>query len=124
MTKNKTTLLGVLLLTFTISASVHKLTVINRAFASQSAKGARAVADALCTKAGQFCVNRETSSGTCHAQEATERPQLGPNLKGPFSSRTDGNTAMCALYDAGSADSNKCGAVAPTGVCDSVKKPK
>lgn len=78
-------------------------------------------ANTICTKAGQFCVNRETSSGTCHVQEATEQPQLGTNLKGPFGSRADGNTSMCTLYDPATDDPTKCGAVAPQGICDSKK---
>ena len=80
-----------------------------------------AVPDPMCTKAGQFCVNRETSSGTCHVQEATERPQLGVNIKGPFKNRKDGNIAMCSVYDPASPDPAKCGAVAPQGVCDASK---
>lgn len=90
--------------------------------ASQVADTPTPLQDPLCTKSGQFCVNRETSSGTCHVQEATEQPQFGPNLKGPFGSRTDGNKAMCKLYDPASDDPAKCGAVAPQGVCDS-KRP-
>jgi hypothetical protein len=88
---------------------------------SDDSSGERAMPDPICTKAGQFCVNRETSSGTCHVQEATERPQLGTNLKGPFKNRIEGNKAMCAIYDPGSGDSTKCGAVAPQGVCDAAK---
>jgi hypothetical protein len=76
--------------------------------------------DPLCTKTGQFCVNREGSSGTCHVQETTES-RLGATLKGPFKNREDGNSAMCALYDPGSGDPAKCGGVAPIGVCDTPK---
>jgi hypothetical protein len=88
--------------------------------------GSRVVAagepDPLCTKAGQFCVNRERSSGTCHVQETTET-RLGATIKGPFKNREDGNGAMCALYDPGSGDPAKCGGVAPIGVCDTPKRP-
>lgn len=70
-----------------------------------------------CTKAGQYCVTRESSSGTCHVQEATESP-LGAYLAGPFANRKDGNKEMCRRYDPGSPDTDKCGAVAPQGVCD------
>jgi hypothetical protein len=80
---------------------------------------AAAPPDSICTKAGQFCVNRETSSGVCHVQEATERPQLGTNLAGPFNSRAEGNAGMCRLYEPASGDADKCGAVAPQGICDS-----
>jgi hypothetical protein len=93
----------------------------NRNIAGEWHASAAGAPDPSCTKAGQFCVNREASSGTCHVQEATERPQLGGNIKGPFKNRNDGNSAMCALYDPGSADPAKCGAVAPQGVCDSAK---
>jgi hypothetical protein len=74
--------------------------------------------DDRCTKAGQFCVNRETSSHVCRVQEATERPQHGPSLAGPFGSRAEGNAAMCGLYEPASEDAAKCGAVLPDGLCD------
>jgi hypothetical protein len=99
----------------------------SRMFPNSSVAGglhaAAGAPDQICTKAGQFCVNRETSSGTCHVQEATESP-LGVNIKGPFKNRADGNAAMCTLYDPGSADPAKCGAVAPQGVCDASKPPR
>lgn len=72
---------------------------------------------AICKNAGQYCVNRETSSGTCHVQETTESP-LGTNILGPYASRKDGVAAMCTAYDPGATDPNKCSAVAPSGVCD------
>jgi hypothetical protein len=91
----------------------------NTILASERAASAAAPPDSICTKAGQFCVNRETSSGVCHVQEATERPQLGTSLAGPFNSRAEGNAGMCRLYEPASGDADKCGAVAPQGICDS-----
>jgi hypothetical protein len=72
----------------------------------------------ICKNAGEYCVNRETSSGVCHVQETTESPQLGTNILGPYGSRKDGVTAMCKAYDPGSTDPNKCSGAAPSGVCD------
>jgi hypothetical protein len=77
--------------------------------------------DVGCTKAGQYCVNRENSS-TCHVQETTEAP-LGAYLAGPYASRDKGNEEMCKRYEPASTDPNKCGTVAPMNICDS-KKPK
>jgi hypothetical protein len=77
-----------------------------------------AQATQICKNAGQYCVNRETSSGVCHVQETTESPQFGPNILGPYGSRKDGLAAMCNAYDPGSTDPNKCSGVAPAGVCD------
>ncbi len=71
----------------------------------------------ICKKAGQYCVNRETSSGTCHVQETTESP-LGVNILGPYVSRKEGSTAMCNAYDPGSTEPTKCAAVAPSDACD------
>lgn len=83
-----------------------------------------AASDNKCTKAGQFCVNRETSSGVCHVQEATERPQFGINLLGPFKSRAEGRAAMCAAYSPASEDPAKCAEVAPIGSCDKATQKK
>jgi hypothetical protein len=71
---------------------------------------------ALCKNAGEYCVNRETSSGACHVQETTESP-LGVNILGPYTSRKNGVAAMCDIYDPGSADPTKCATVAPSGTC-------
>ena len=76
----------------------------------------------LCTKAGQYCINRETSSGRCKVQEATEDQVYGPNLGGPFPTRAEATEAMCKnYYDPATEDTNKCGAVVPANICDNVK---
>lgn len=77
----------------------------------------------LCTKAGQFCVNRETSSWSCKVQEATEFQMFGPNLTGPFKTRKEATDEMCRRYAPASTDPNTCGNVLPTGVCDK-KRPQ
>jgi len=89
-----------------------------RVVSGQLLAAEQVVPDPLCTKAGQYCVNREPSSGTCHVQEATEMPQFGRNLKGPIKNRAEGNKIMCGLYEPASEDPTKCAAVAPQGVCD------
>jgi hypothetical protein len=76
----------------------------------------------ICKNSGEYCVNRETSSGVCHVQGTTESPQLGINILGPYGSRKEGVGAMCNAYDAGSTDPNKCSAVAPSGVCDNKER--
>jgi len=111
-------LFSFLLCVLAVSAVFASWAFPNRNFFSGTRVTGAGAPDPICTKAGQFCVNRETSSGTCHVQEATERPQLGMNLKGPFQNRKDGNKAMCSLYNPASPDPAKCGAVAPQGVCD------
>src|ERR1019366_10163966 len=73
--------------------------------------------DAICKNSGEYCVNRETSSGVCHVQETTESP-LGVNMLGPYASRKDGVKGMCGAYDPGSTDPKKCSDVAPSGACD------
>jgi hypothetical protein len=98
-------------------------TLAKRSPQSLKSQTAKESAATRCTKAGEFCVNRETSSGVCHAQEATERPQLGTDLLGPFSSRKEATTAMCNALDDGSPDPGKCAAVAPQGACDKRKRP-
>lgn len=76
----------------------------------------------LCTKAGQYCINRETSSGRCSVQEATEVQTYGPNLAGPYPTRAEATEAMCkTYYDPATEDENKCAAVVPTNACDNVK---
>lgn len=72
----------------------------------------------LCTKEGQFCINRQTSSGVCKVQEATEAQAYGPNLAGPFETRAEATSAMCKnYYDPGTSDQDKCSDVLPRGVC-------
>jgi hypothetical protein len=99
-------------LVFVLGISLHLPP--NPAFPASDAQGT------LCTRAGQYCVNLD-DSGACRVQEATERPQFGDNLAGPFESRAEATKAMCKNYKAATEDTHKCGAVVPDGVCDNAK---
>jgi hypothetical protein len=87
------------------------------------ADGPGAIPGAAASSCGknEYCVRRQTMSGTCKVQEGTERPQFGAYLSGPFSSRQDATKEMCRLYEPASEDTGKCSAVLPADACGSKK---
>jgi len=92
--------------------------------ASQAKSAPKAAPTPLCTRAGQWCVNRESSSGACRTRETTQRPQYGENLAGPYNTQNAARDEMCKRYEPASSDSSKCGTVVPDDACASRKSPK
>lgn len=78
----------------------------------------QATSTVQCGKAGEYCVNRATSSGWCKVQEATEAQMYGPTLVGGLKSREEAKAEMCKKYDFGNPDTDKCSDVLPKGACD------
>ena len=58
-----------------------------------------------------------TSGNVCTVQRTTDRPQLGEKHLGPFNSKGEATTALCADVDETMTDTSRCFSTAPTDAC-------